>query len=129
MLALKSHALVVALTRSESVYLWSANDYGLVACLQSADGERKGFVAACVSSVHPFLFFARHGSRVIQVNTLRLVSSPLFSSRLSTLDFISFSIMLRLLSFSNHSQALSFFLIMHSRAHLFSLTALELPLR
>ncbi len=67
-LAASSHAFLVCLTRMESALLYNLHDYSLVATLsatKSSDGDGSGFVAACVSSVHPFVFYARHGSKQI----------------------------------------------------------------
>lgn len=63
-----SHAFLVALT-ADSCHVWNTNDWTVVSTLtltgKSDGSERRGFAAACISHVHPFLFYARHGSRFI----------------------------------------------------------------
>jgi hypothetical protein len=70
LLAASSHALLVCLTRMENVLVFNLHTLSLVCSLGGKadgkpDGDGNGFVAACVSAVHPFVFYSRHGSKLI----------------------------------------------------------------
>jgi WD40 repeat protein len=68
LLAASSHALLVCLTRQENVLVYNLHNFSLMCSLskgEGKDGDGNGFAAACVSSVHPFVFFSRHGSKMV----------------------------------------------------------------
>ena len=73
LLAASSHALLVCFTRQENVLVYNLHTMTLVCSLgkgEGKDGDGNGFVAACVSSVHPFVFYSRHGSKLVYMMDL-----------------------------------------------------------